>query len=641
MAAKIAPRAEELMASVLAHTMKAKTRLNTHEWAGKNVRLDARFTARPGMYDVNFTPYMRVPYEWFSDPHVEEFTFAKSRQVGGTTFLANCMMFAVAEDPGPCLYVTSTGDNAQSFSEREWIPRVDLCEALVKLKPDNEDDFKKKEQHFKTCTVKFVGSNSPSNLMSRAIRYLFEDEIDTWPQDNGADAPSNEIAEATTLSYAHTKKILRVSTPTVPGGTVWACYLRGSQHKYHVPCPHCGHRFELLFEHLNFHRDQCRDKDGVWDFDQVEQATTLRCPNLECRKDIEQYHQPSMVAAGVWVQTNLKAPRKHISAHISALYSPTMTWGQVAAMFLQKKDTVGGLHDFYNHYLGLPFEHAATTITLSDIDKIIALSPPYHRLRKSGDMLPADIRMILMFVDVQQTHFWWGQRGFCLDKSSYLLDYGQASAWEDLLILHDRRYMNPHTKELVGLYNALIDSGFIAKRVAGVYDFCIQSGGRFFPCQGRSSVHGLFQPIRETQFEHRGILIDAVQHRDDLYKEELYIRTIKEHAGAPWYLPQDTDAVYKRQLTDERLTEDGWVPSPQKLNHLGDVEKGLKVGESLIIPFLEAMSAGSFDSSMPAPESEEGEIVDDAEDADARYRESLPRSPRESVMGRGAVPWRR
>jgi phage terminase large subunit GpA-like protein len=71
---------------------------------------------------------MRGPHEWFSDPRIREITGCKSRQVGGTTLLANCMMYAVGEDPGPCLYVTSTGDNAQSFSEREWVPRIDLSE---------------------------------------------------------------------------------------------------------------------------------------------------------------------------------------------------------------------------------------------------------------------------------------------------------------------------------------------------------------------------------------------------------------------------------------------------------------------------------------------------------------------------------
>ncbi len=298
--------AEQIFKRVAKRVLKPRTHLDADVWSYENVVLDSRFTARPGPYDVSFTPYMRGPHRWFSDRRVREITGCKSRQVGGTTLLANCMMYAVGEDPGPILYVTSTGDNAQSFSEREWTPRIELSPLLSSLKPDDPDDFKKKEQHFKTCTVKFTGSNSPANLMSRAIRYLFEDEIDTWPNDNDDEAPSLDIVEACTLSYGHARKITRISTPTVPTGAVWQYYLRGSQHKYHVPCPHCKTKFELLFEQLDFHRDECRDEDGIWDFDKVQRLTTLKCP--KCSKHIHQRSQPQMVDAGDWIQTNMAAP---------------------------------------------------------------------------------------------------------------------------------------------------------------------------------------------------------------------------------------------------------------------------------------------------------------------------------------------
>lgn len=583
---------DQLMADILARTFKPRTRLNTHEWAAKNVRLDQRFTARPGFYDVNFTPYMRGPHEWFSDPYVQELTFCKSRQVGGTTFLGNCMMYAVGEDPGPCLYVTSTRDNAQSFAEREWLPRIELSPCLSDLKPENSDDFKKVEQHFKTCTVKLTGSNSPSNLMSRAIRYLFEDEIDTWPEDNGAEAPSIEIVEACTLSYAHTRKITRVSTPTVPSGAVWTYYLRGSQHKFHVPCPYCEHRFELLFDHLKFHKEICKGPLGIWDLDKLAATTTLECPN--CHVEIEQSLQSTMVHSGTWVQTNPNAPRSHISCHISALYSPTITWGQIAALFIQKKDTPGGMHDFWNHYLGLPYTRESTEITETDVHRVRDASPTYLVYSPKGKwVLPAQMACIIMAVDVQQDGFWWGQRGICKDESSYLLDYGPASSWGDLMELAERIYKQPDGKD-VRVYQAVIDSGFMAKRMSGVYDFCLSSGGLFIPVQGRSLAHGLLQPLREAQFEHRGQIINGLQIRDDLYKEKLYISRIKERAGPGWYLPRDIGMKYIAQVTDERLeptrTERGtsileWKDKGN--NHLGDVEKYLLGFADFLSPFIQ------------------------------------------------------
>lgn len=630
---------EELLAEVLQRNLKPKTKLNTHEWSGKHVRLDDRFTARPGMYDVSYTPYMRGPHEWFSDPHIREITGCKSRQVGGTTFLGNCMMYAVGEDPGPILYVTSTGDNAQSFSEREWQPRIELSPLLKSLKPANADDFKKREQHFKTCTVRLVGSNSPANLMSRAIRYLFEDEIDTWPMDNGAEAPSIEIVEACTLSYAHARKILRISTPTVETGAIWTFFLRGSQHKYFVPCPHCdGKKFELKFEMLNFHKEETK-VDGVWNLDAVKKATTLTCPC--CHKDIEQIDQPRIVDQGEWIATNPDAPSDHISWHISALYSPTISWGEIAVLFLQKSGTPGGLHDFYNHYLGLPFSRKSTQITVTDVERVRDHSPEYISYSGPSWIAPANFELVLMSVDVQQDGFWWAHRGVCMDETSYLIDYGPASGWEDIWELSERRYKLPNNQEVM-IYKALIDSGYKARRQSGVYDFVIRSGGRFMPVQGRSVQHGLFQPLRETQFEHRGYMLDAVQLRDDLYKESLYIRRIKERGGAGWFLPKNISELYKAQVTDEKLVAKKSPTGKEVLewedhgnNHLGDVEKYMLGGIDLVTPFLRALR--------------ENDPVEEEDQEDDRRQESLtmdqqleqaissmhvPKSPRESVEAR-------
>jgi phage terminase large subunit GpA-like protein len=589
--------AVKIFESAVKRALQPRTVLNTWQWAEREVVLDSRFTNRPGLYQVGFTPYMKMPHEWFSDPRVNEITGAKSRQVAGTTFLANCMMYAVAETPGPIMYVTSTRENAQSFSEREWLPRVELCSALRKLKPDDIDDYKKTEQHFRTCTVKFVGSNSPANLMSRPIQYLFEDEVDTWPEDNGAEAPSIEIVEACTISYGHAKKIVRISTPTVPTGTIWQYFLRGSQHKYLVKSPFALDKpgFELKFEMLNFHKDKCRDeKTGQWNLDKLRRSVTLRCPYTG--KDIEQLEQAEMVRNGEWVQTNPHAPSNHISWHISALYSPMLSWGDIAVLFIQKKDSPGGLHDFYNHYLGLPFERKAAEVKASDIELVRDRSPKYTRppIGASRVQLPAPMDVILMAVDVQQDGFWWGQRGLRKTEKntlqSWLLDYGQAVSFLDIEDLFNRKFV--WEDEEIEVYKGLIDSGYRAARTGGVYEFCLKMRGGFFPCQGRAVNHGLFQPVRETIFTHKGQDFEAVQFRDDLFKEELYLRRIKT-TDCEWFLPQDICPTYIEQLCDEKLvgrkTERGTLVLEWKdfgNNHMGDVEKMLLVGESLVQPFL-------------------------------------------------------
>jgi phage terminase large subunit GpA-like protein len=110
---------------------------------------------------------------------------------------------------------------------------------LTSLKPDDPTTSRRRSNTFKTCTVKFTGSNSPANLMSRAIRYLFEDEVDTWPDDNDNEAPSLDIVEACTLSYAHAQEDPAHLNADHPDRRHLAILPPWVTAQIHVPCPHC------------------------------------------------------------------------------------------------------------------------------------------------------------------------------------------------------------------------------------------------------------------------------------------------------------------------------------------------------------------------------------------------------------------
>lgn len=591
-------RAAQLIDDEVKGALKPKTQQNVWQWAEEHVHLDRRFTSTPGPYRSDYMMFSRGPQEWFCDPRVRKITLAKSAQIGGSTILANCIMFAVCEDPGPILYVTSTGDNGKSWNEREFTPRVQLCDKMAEFIPDEQDAMKKMEMHFKSCTFRITGSNSAANLASRPIRYAFNDEVDKWPDQNQKEAGSLDLVEVRVISYEHTSKIFNISTPTVETGAIWQDYLKGDQRKFHVPCPHCGHRQELIFERVKWPED-CQDQEtGVWDKERVERETWYECENERCgHRRIDQESQREMVRKGVWVATNPDAPAEHISAHISALYSPKFTWGKLAKLFLTKKGTPGGLHDFYNSYLGLPWQNRAASVTRTSIELVQDNSPEYRLLgfdRETGDPLPIQMKppeMVILTADVQQSSFWWVLRGYYRNEASFLIDYGNCVAYEDLMGLVDRPipFQDPappandlgiRPATFITPYKGLIDIGYKAKRTAGVYDFILQSAGRFVGAQGRSTAHGMFQPVRETEMEHKGMSVPLLQFNDTMFKEELYLRKIKERSGAPWWLPLKLSRDYLEQLTAEKLVQKPATRGGLELvweevgdNHLGDCEK--------------------------------------------------------------------
>ena len=87
------------------------------EWAERNVQLDGRITARPGLYATTYTPYVRGVLEALADPGVHTVTLCWGSQTGKTLTLAVWLAYRIANDPAPALLVMPNADLARSYSE--------------------------------------------------------------------------------------------------------------------------------------------------------------------------------------------------------------------------------------------------------------------------------------------------------------------------------------------------------------------------------------------------------------------------------------------------------------------------------------------------------------------------------------------
>ena len=522
-----------------------RSRPNPLQWAEREIVIDPRFSPRPGRFSCDFTPYLRQLHLWFGDRGVRQLTFVKSAQIGGTTLMANLIQYAVAEDPGPILYVTSTADNAKSWSERELIPRMKSCGAIRELMPDDPDQFKKTEMAFKNCTVKLVGSMSASQLASRPIRYLFADETDKWPDASATEAPSLELAMARTNFYRSICKRVLASTPTVETGAIWSQFLQGSQHRYHLECPACGHWQHLRFEQITWSPD-LRGMDGQWDLDAVSESAVYLCE--ECGDPWAQDHQREMVSSGRWIAGNLNAPSDHISCHISALYSPTMTWGEIAKLFLQKATSPGGLHDFRNTYEGLPFEARAST--LRD-ESLLDLRGGYRQREiPPAAVIDGQAPMLTLCADPGGKRTHWTVEARIMSGESWLIDWGEVEEVDELVhpdFLKARTYLLPDGITPVSPMAGLIDSGFFTERV---YAVCARSDGFYYPSKGGAAS---FKHFNSSPLPGVGTVLYS--YSDFVWKMHLYIERIQRKLPPMLHFPEDVTRDFISGLSGQVLIE--------------------------------------------------------------------------------------
>ena len=191
--------------------------LTVSEWAEEYRMLDMKSSAMPGPWSNDVTPYLVGVMDEFNNYETEKIVFVKPTQVGGTEALHNMIGYIVAQDPSPTMIVYPTESLAKSVSENRLQP---MLKATPELKSKFDENSQLLELQFEGMYLTLAGSNSPSGLASKPIRFLLMDEIDKYPGASSKEADPIKLATERTKTF-HNKKIFMTSTPTIKTGHIW------------------------------------------------------------------------------------------------------------------------------------------------------------------------------------------------------------------------------------------------------------------------------------------------------------------------------------------------------------------------------------------------------------------------------------
>lgn len=415
------------------------------EWCEGNLTLSPKVTSRPGPYSTNGYEYVHGIFDVLGDSAIQTVVLCFGAQSAKTLTLSAWLAYRVANDPAPAVFVMPNEKLARSFSETRLQPLFDECEPVAWVKPVNSDRYKLLEMHFDSMTLNLIGSNSPSNLASRPVEIAILDELDKFKEPTSKEASAFNLALERTKTFPRRKHVL-TSTPTIETGDIWEQFLLGDQRYYHIPCPHCGDSIRFQFENLKWD-EKARGSEG-WDFSKVNHSTFYECP--ACKGQIRDQHKPAMIRAGEWRAHNESPKPAQASFHLNSLYSPDVTFGQVAIKFIEEKRYLNGLQNFVNSWLAEPWkdQFSDSTATLPRGD--------FYKKQSWGEEA---IR--LMAVDKQIDHYWFVCRAWSSNGKSQLIDEGRRALWED--IRETQQELN------VASQYTVIDAGYETQEV---YSYC-------------------------------------------------------------------------------------------------------------------------------------------------------------------------
>ena len=457
----------DLIARTWAEGLTPDPQLKVSQWADRHRMLSTKESAEPGHWRTTRTPYLQTIMDCLSaTAPTERVVLMKGAQIGGTELGLNWIGYAIAHAPGPMMIVWPTMEMAQRNSKQRISALIAqspvLAERVAPVRSrDASNTLLMKE--FRGGVLVMTGANSAIGLRSMPVRYLFLDEVDGYPHDVDVDGEGDAInlAEARTRTFSR-RKILMVSTPTIAGASVIEReYLASDQRRYHVPCPHCGHRQWLRFERLRWEKGQ-------------PQSAAYVCES--CNTPIAEHHKTQMLANGQWQAMAPENQGATVGFHLSSLYSPVgwRSWAAIAAAWERaihpSTRSCAAIKTFKNTELGESWVEEGDA---PDWQRLLERREDYAigSVPKGGLLLVAGVDVQKDRIEAAIWAFGRGKESWLIEQRVLMGDSARDAVWAQLkALLHDT-WRHASGAQLP-LTRVAIDTGFATQHAYAFVRSC-------------------------------------------------------------------------------------------------------------------------------------------------------------------------
>lgn len=533
--------------------IRPKEKISVSEWADQERFLSPEDSKKAILGDPKWShegfEYLKGFEDALSDPLVRKITVQKSAQTGFTQAMLNMLGYIVDREPGPVLVLYPTETNAEKFSKRKLDPMLRDTPALrgkVSEAAKKDGNNSTLEKGFPGGFISIVSAKSVNNLSMQSIMYLFIDELDRIERIAGNEGDTVEVASKRLQGFKEVSKEVKISTPTVRGGSrIEDEYSRSDRREFYLPCPVCGQFQTLKFGQLKGWRI---DK-GVYDASK----TYYECE--ECHAHLGEQDKYKMLPKGEWRAAHPEI-REHAGFLISELYSTLSSWNEIIEDFIKKKDNPVKLQTFVNLVLGETWEENEAEIPEGALRSRVE---PYD-----GTVLPEGVYLLTAAADVQKDRVELGVKGWGKGEESWLIAYEvfygdtqtlyavhEGNLWYRVEKYLEKSFEHEHGIKL-RISACAIDAGYATKSVQN-FTKRMQRRGKswIFPIQGDKGMEGA--PLLNRGSVRSKVRIKQFIVGTATAKNIIFSRLhITEYGPGYMHFPKFCDEEYFLQLTAEK-----------------------------------------------------------------------------------------
>ena len=488
----------------LAGAIRAPAKISVSDWALK-YRKFPEGAPIEGDWSHDVAPYLVEIMDKLS-PHdpCSQVDIMKCAQSGGSASGENWIGYISDVAPGPMMYVQATKTAAKEWVTEKFWPMV---EASKRLNPDKGGTVMANRARGGGSTgdrVRFsrggwmllAGANSAATLRQHSIRYAIEDDLDQWPDNLDKQGSPEGMVTARLRTYTRRgqSKRLGISTPTTKGTSkIGRRYRASDRRRFYLKCPHCGSRFDPVFDDLQWpskRPDQayivapcCEQRVEHWQKERMSLADGW-CPTAETvdadgvvgiapRVMTEEEFQ-------AWRQRDVQGrqPGYHITGYITAF----MTWAQLSVAFVASLGDANKLRTWTNLDEGSEYEVRGDAPEADSLEIL-------REQDWGAGQVPWGPVVFTLGCDVQGDGIYYEGLGWAAGLENWSLDHGFLpgatdvpgdGAWRLLEEVANRQFTLPGGKSF-GYDQICVDAGYNTEAAKA---FCRKSAKRL-PVFGR------------------------------------------------------------------------------------------------------------------------------------------------------------
>lgn len=553
--------------------LKPPSMLPLDKWAEASVRLDHTSYVQ-GRLSLEFYPQLRAFLGHANRRRMKRLVAMTSAQSAKTTAVMLTLLWRIAENPTPAMWISASTEKAKEFAKRRLYPSILDCDAVRSLAPKDRSEWTARLVQFASMDLMIRGAVSKQDMTSDPVGLLICDERREW-------RPGMiELARKRVVTFGNAQE-LSIGTAGIKADSLDRDFQEGSQGFLHFTCPHCQHSQPFRFGRKSSPLfPESREKGGVvWPHDERTKNAD-ESPNLEAVSALAEYEcekcagriteamRLPLLRTATEFHRNERRREEFPSLHWNVMVMPlgSLSFGAVAAEFvgamhaLKKNGDQEPLKTFVCDTLGEPWEMLATKVEATDI---MARIGDYHFGERDDRKEPPSVDVLT--IDRQKEHLIYVWRQWFKGGESRLVRTGKLP--DDFAEV--RRFQVDHRIKFVagddGGYEDAASMGADARNVYRWRVACVQWG--WYSLKGDKAQNFISESVR-TYWKRSPFNTGAgghVLHNAFLWCKAHYLNKLfnvfLKGDGPAWRIPRNAPAEYLHQIQSYEFREDGtgWV----------------------------------------------------------------------------------